>query len=121
MSGPIPRAVADAAAGHAYAAQAAAFGMSARELAVLESRAKLKDIADARARTGQLTAPENWWANAPRRIRVVLLNLGAKTEGDNFARAALPWAAFSPADQVSVAAVAAELLRGLNGADCLGW
>lgn len=121
MSGPMPQVLADKAQGIAFAAEAKAYGVSPRELAMLRARAAILDAQDARKKAGAMTAPERWWADAPKRVRVLLLNLGSRTEGDNFARAAMPWAAFSPADQASVAAVAAELQRGLVGADCLGW
>ncbi|MGM9480313.1 hypothetical protein ACS5PN_03875 [Roseateles sp. NT4] len=121
MSGPIPHQVAQAAQGFAFAAEAAALGLSAREFAVLKSKASILDAQDARKKAGVMTAPARWWQECPLRVRTLLVNLGAKTEGDAATRARLPWDAFGPGDQTSIAATAAELLRGLKGGDCLGW
>jgi hypothetical protein len=117
----MPQALADKAAGIAYAAKAAAFGVSPRELAVLESRAALRDIAEAKGKAHGVSAQARDWAAIPHRVRTVLVNLGASGEGDAFTRARQPWNTFSADEQVRMASVREELLAGLKHADSLSW
>lgn len=126
MSGPMPHAVAQAASAAAFAAEAAALGLSAREFAMLKGKASLLDAAEGKARAAAgreqgVLAQARAWAETPHRVRMVLVNLGSKTPGDAYTRARMPWDAFSLDDRMSIASVRNELMRGLERLDCLSW
>lgn len=110
--------LAAAAQAHADAAQAAAQGISVRELIVTRTKARIAERSKQASREG-VSLPGRTWAAIDVRTRTVLVMLGASQEGDPRRLAAQPWASFPAADQCSMAAVARQLRRQLDSAASL--
>jgi len=116
MSGPIPRAVAEAATGHALRAEATHRGVSIGQIVLDRARARLS--ANVKAEKG-VGMPGRVWAAIPERTRLVIVMLACEAAGEAQRLCRQPWASFSPDDQGRMAAAARTLSRDLSASASL--
>lgn len=132
MSGPIPSAVAEAAA--RYAADAAGLAAMRAEASRLDElradaerrgltigrtiAARFREAAEARKGREPDSLPGRTWRAMSERARIVIVMLGGSADDPQRA-ARQPWESFSDADKAAMGAVARELGANLRDAACL--
>lgn len=116
MSGPLPRAVAEAANAIALRAEATHRGVSIGKVVIDRARATLD--ANVKAERG-VGLPGRVWGAIPERTRLVLVMLGCEASGEAQRLCRQPWESFSADDQGRMAAAARTLSRDLSASSAL--
>lgn len=110
-------AVAEAASTMALQAEAAALGITVRELVVSRARANIERRALEAAKGQGL--PARTWAEIPLRTRLVLVMLGCSDSKPAEQLCRQGWEAFGDSDRAAIAAAARELSADLKFAASL--